>query len=162
MKQLLSMTLAALLAITTLAGCGSSADEAVAPSMSLDEFYAELATEYGWDELFMAEIEADIQVSLYPGIEDIDTVTVIARAPMMSAVVSELVLAECADADAATAMVAVLENRMATQAQGGAWYPSSMDAWGNAQVIQRGNYVALIASEGHQDDIAAKWDALFA
>lgn len=162
MKRVFTVTLTALLAIATLVGCGSSNDESIAPSMTLEAFYQELATEYGWDEMFMAELDADMQEMFYPGIADVNTVTVIARAPMMSAVVSELVLVECADEEAATQMVAILEERMSTQALGGAWYPASMEAWGNAHVMQRGNYVALIASEEHQDDIVAKWDALFA
>lgn len=162
MQKYITLALAALMAITTLTGCGSSADADPTPSVTLQEFYDDMASEYGWDDMSMAVIDPDIQATFYPGIEDVDTVEVIARAPMMSAVVSELVLAECADEEAATALVAILEERMATQAQGGAWYPSSMEAWGNAHVMQRGNYVALIASEEYQDEIVAKWDALFA
>ncbi|WP_409968636.1 DUF4358 domain-containing protein [Bengtsoniella intestinalis] len=162
MKKYVTLALAVLMAFTTLTGCGASSDTAATPSVTLQEFYDGLAEEYGWDDMTMAVIDPDIQATFYPGIENVDTVEVIARAPMMSAVVSELVLAECTDEEAATALVAILEERMSTQALGGAWYPSSMEAWGNAHVMQQGNYVALIASEEHQAEIVAKWDALFA
>ena len=47
------------------------------------------------------------------------------------------------------------------QAEGGAWYPESMEAWGKGTVDQQGTYVAMIASAEYQDDIAARWQALF-
>ena len=57
---------------------------------------------------------------------------------------------------------AILQDRVTTQAEGGAWYPASMEAWGNAQVVQQGTYVALIATDGTQDEIAEQFNALFA
>ena len=51
---------------------------------------------------------------------------------------------------------------MDSQAEGGAWYPESMEAWGKAQVIQRGTYVAMIASASYQQEMADAFNALFA
>lgn len=51
---------------------------------------------------------------------------------------------------------------MDAQAEGGAWYPESMETWSNAQVVQNGTYVAMIATADHQEEIAEQFNALFA
>ena len=62
----------------------------------------------------------------------------------------------------AGAAAAILQTRVDSQAEGGAWYPESMEAWGKAQVIQRGTYVAMIASASYQQEMADAFNALFA
>ena len=56
----------------------------------------------------------------------------------------------------------LVQERADAQAEGGAWYPESMEAWSNAQVIQEGTCVALIASSQHQDELAASFQEQFA
>ena len=51
---------------------------------------------------------------------------------------------------------------MDAQAEGGAWYPESMETWSDAQVVQHGTYVAMIATAEHQDEITEQFNAQFA
>ena len=81
---------------------------------------------------------------------------------MMSSVVNEIVLAQCATEEDAASAAAILQDRVDAQAEGGAWYPESMEAWSNAQVIQEGSYVAMIASSQYQDELAASFQEQFA
>ena len=100
--------------------------------------------------------------SYYPGLADLATEQLVAKAPMMSSVVNEIVLAQCATEEDAAAAAAILQDRVDAQAEGGAWYPESMEAWSNAQVIQEGSYVAMIASSQYQDELAASFQEQFA
>ena len=53
-------------------------------------------------------------------------------------------------------------DRVDAQAEGGAWYPESMETWSDAQVVQHGTYVAMIATAEHQDEITEQFNAQFA
>ena len=81
---------------------------------------------------------------------------------MMSSVVNEVVFAQCKSEDDAASAAEILQSRADAQAEGGAWYPESMEAWGKAKVIQNGTYVAMIASAEHQTEIEDAFNALFA
>ena len=86
----------------------------------------------------------------YPGLADVATKQLIAKAPMISAVVNEIVLAECGTEEDAATAASILQDRVDAQAEGGAWYPESMETWSNAQVVQ------------NQEEIAEQFNALFA
>ena len=81
--------------------------------------------------------------------------------PMMSSVVNEVVFVECETEQDAENAAAILQERIDLQAEGGAWYPESMEAWRRGIVIQQGTYVAMIASAEHQDEIAEAFTNLF-
>ena len=62
------------------------------------------AASSGPDDVLMSNIEGDLLESYSPGLADVATEQLIAKAPMISAVVNEIVLAQCAtEEDAATA-----------------------------------------------------------
>ena len=107
-------------------------------------------------------LEGDMLESSYPGLADVATKQLIAKAPMISAVVNEIVLAECGTEEDAATAASILQDRVDAQAEGGAWYPESMETWSNAQVVQNGTYVAMIATADHQEEIAEQFNALFA
>ena len=155
MKRFLTLALSALLTMGLLTACdGRTADTTV----DLTAFYDTLAEEYGWAEDAASSGEEDIMMMSLEG----DMLQLIAKAPMISAVVNEIVLAECeTEEDAATA-ASILQDRVDAQAEGGAWYPASMETWSNAQVVQNGTYVAMIATADHQEEIAEQFNALFA
>ena len=161
MKKSMTILLALALALGTLAACGKQADsEAV--DVDLPAFYTELEEKYQWGENYMVDIEGEMLENYYPGISDIPVAQFVAKAPMMSSVVNELVLMQCETEKDAGAAAAILQTRVDSQAEGGAWYPESMEAWGKAQVIQRGTYVAMIASASYQQEMADAFNALFA
>ena len=169
MKKLLTLALSALLTMSLLTACGG--ETAPQNDVDLTAFYNTLAEEYGWvedaassgpDDVLMSNIEGDLLESYYPGLADVATEQLIAKAPMISAVVNEIVLAECGTEEDAATAASILQDRVDAQAEGGAWYPESMETWSNAQVVQNGTYVAMIATADHQEEIAEQFNALFA
>ena len=172
MKRFLTLALSALLTAGLLTACGGTSDgSADTAEVSLSSFYAGLAEEYGWTEdaassgeedILMMDVEGDLLESYYPGLADVATEQLIAKAPMMSAVVNEIVLAQCATEEDAAAAASILQDRVDAQAEGGAWYPESMETWSDAQVVQHGTYVAMIATAEHQDEITEQSNAQFA
>lgn len=173
MKKWMTLVLAALMLTGLLSGCGSdkAEDSAQESDVALDSFYAGLAEDYHWSEdpeqseegdLLMSPIEGEMLESYYPGLSDLATKQFVAKMPLMSSVVNEIVLVQCETEEDAKAAAAILQDRVDAQAEGGAWYPESMEAWGKASVIQQGTYVAMIASAEHQSDIEEAFNAQFA
>ena len=157
MKKVIAMALAAMMMASLLAGCGAKKEKDV----DLSAFYAALAETYDWNENTMVDIEGELLEGYYPGIGEIATKQFIAKAPSMSAVVNEVVFLQCETEEAATQAAELLQTRIDTQAEGGAWYPESMEAWGRGVVDQQGTYVAMIASASYQDEIVESWQKLF-
>ena len=171
MKRILTLALSALLTMGLLTACGGQEGDAEEAQVALNSLYAGWAEEYHWTEdaassteedLLMMNVEGETLESYYPGLADLATEQLVVKAPMMSSVVNEIVLAQCATEEDAAAAAAILQDRVDAQAEGGAWYPESMEAWSNAQVIQEGSYVAMIASSQYQDELAASFQEQFA
>ena len=171
MKKLLTLALSALLTMSLLTACGGQEGDAEEAQVALNSLYAGWAEEYHWTEdaassgendILMMNVEGDLLESYYPGLADVATEQLIAKAPMMSAVVNEIVLAQCATEEDAAAAASILQDRVDAQAEGGAWYPESMETWSDAQVVQHGTYVAMIATAEHQDEITEQFNAQFA
>ena len=160
MKKLMTLALAAIMMLG-LVGCGSKKEEQA--NVDLTGFYNSLATEYGWDDNTMANLTDDPELleMYYPGLSEINTTQLIAKAPRMSSVVNEFVFLQCETEEDAAKAAEILQTRITAQAEGGAWYPESMEAWGRGVVDQQGTYVAMIASAEYQEDITAKWQAQF-
>ena len=160
MKKLMTLALAAIMMLG-LVGCGSKKEEQA--NVDLTGFYNSLATEYGWDDNTMANLTDDPELleMYYPGLSEINTTQLIAKAPMLSSVVNEFVFLQSETEEDAAKAAEILQTRITAQAEGGAWYPESMEAWGRGVVDQQGTYVAMIASAEYQEDITAKWQAQF-
>ena len=146
--------------VTLTTACGRSETAAV-PDIDLEEFYEMLAKEYQWSDTYMVDIEEEMLDSYYPGLKDIPEEQLVAKMPMMSSVVTELVFMECDTEEDASNAVGILQDRIDVQANGGAWYPESMEAWSHGIVIQQGTYVAMIASAEHQDEITEAFNQKF-
>ena len=157
MKKWIILMLAAMMLLTACGGRGGSRT----PDVDLEDFYEALAREYQWSETYMVEIEDEMLEAYYPGLKDIHTDQLVAKMPVMSSVVNEMVFLECEREEDAANAAAILQDRIDVQASGGAWYPESMEAWGRGIVIQQGVYVAMIASAEHQDEIADAFNRKF-
>lgn len=157
MKKMIALALAAFM-MASLAACGSKKEEA--KEVDLTSFYDTLAAEYDWAD-YLADTEGEMLEMYYPGLEEITTKQMIAKAPRMSSVVNEMVFLQCETEDDAAKAAEILQQRIDAQAEGGAWYPESMEAWGRGVVDQQGTYVAMIASAEHQDAIVERWKAQF-
>ena len=169
MKKWFVMALAACMLTGLLAGCGSKEQDSA--QVDLSAFYETLAEEYHWSEdpqtsqegdLLMSSVEGELLESYYPGLGDIATKQLVAKMPMMSSVVNEIVLVQCESEEDATEVASILQSRVDSQAEGGAWYPESMEAWSKGSVIQQGTYVAMIASSEYQSEIEEAFNAQFA
>ena len=159
MKRVLTFTMTLLLAMSLLTACGNSGKQE--PEVDLTAYFTQMVKDAGLDENYMTDLEGEMLESYYPSISDIPTKQFLAKAPMMSGVVNEMVLMQCENEEDAGKASAILQERIDTQAEGGAWYPESMEAWGNGQVIQHGTYVAMIASAQFQKTWADGFNALF-
>ena len=157
MKKMIALALAAFM-MASLAACGSKKQET--KEVDLTSFYDTLAAEYDWAD-YLADTEGEMLEMYYPGLGEITTKQMIAKAPRMSSVVNEMVFLQCETEDDAAKAAEILQQRIDAQAEGGAWYPESMEAWGRGVVDQQGTYVAMIASAEHQDAIVERWKAQF-
>ncbi len=160
MKKRTAFAMTAVLLLGSACG-GTGADGEPAETVDLSSLYASMETEYGWEEGYMADIEGDFLESYYPGLGAVPAKQLIAKTPAMSSDVNELVLMECEDSGSAEDAAAILQNRIDTQAGGGAWYAESMEAWEKAEVIQQGNYVAMVASATHQTELVEDFNNAF-
>ena len=157
MKKMIALALAAFM-MASLAACGSKKKET--KEVDLTSFYDTLAAEYDWAD-YLADTEGEMLEMYYPGLGEITTKQMIAKAPRMSSVVNEMVFLQCETEDDAAKAAEILQQRIDAQTEGGAWYPESMEAWGRGVVDQQGTYVAMIASAEHQDAIVERWKAQF-
>jgi len=157
------MTFALVAVMLLLTACGSKEAETV--DVDLEAFYGTLEEQYGWDQS-MVDIEGEMLDAYYPGLKEIPTVQLVAKMPMMSSVVNEMVFLRCETEEDAEAAAELLQDRIDYQVgdeenPGGAWYPESIAAWEEGEVIREGAYVAMIASAEYQDAIEESFDALF-
>lgn len=157
MKKLLSFALTALLALG-LTACGGSQDK----NVDLTAYYNSMAEKQGWNDDSMTDMPDDVLDVYYPGLRDIGTKQFIARSLMISATAEEIVLMECNSPEDAKAAGKILQQRVDDQVDGGAWYPSTIETWKNAQVSVNGSYAAMIVSAENQGELADAYNALFA
>ena len=160
MKRIVTILMTCVLMVGLLAGCGGKKE--TVPDVDLTACFDQMVKDAGFDEFYMTDLEGEMLDSYYPGLSEISTKQFLAKAPMMSGVVNEVVLMQCENEDDAAKAVSILQQRITDQAEGGAWYPESMEAWSRGQVIQNGTYVAMIASSQFQSDWADAFNALFA
>lgn len=162
MRKWMTMALTALLLTGLLAACGGEGEPGNTDvDVDLEAFYTAVEEEYGWGNGYMVDIEGEMLDSYYPGLRDIQTKQFVAKMPMMSSVVNEMVFLQCETEDGAAQAAAILQDRINVQANGGAWYPESMEAWSHGIVIQQGTYVAMVASAEHQDEISEGFNQKF-
>ena len=160
MKRIVTIIMTCVLMVGLLAGCGGKKE--TVPDVDLTACFDQMRQDAGFDEFYMTDLEGEMLDSYYPGLSEIPTKQFLAKAPMMSGVVNEVVLMQCENDDDAAKAVTILQQRITDQAEGGAWYPESMEAWSRGQVIQNGTYVAMIASAQFQSTWADDFNALFA
>lgn len=147
------------LLVVTLTACGGNKKEEA--KVDLETFYAELEQRFDWGGGALVPTEGEMLEAFYPGLGDLNIKQMVAVAPMMSAVVNELVFLEAESEETAIEAEAILQKRIDDQTAGGAWYPESIAAWEKAEVIREGKYVAMIASNERQQDAAEEFRKLF-
>ena len=173
MKRITMFLLALTLVTGLLSACGGTNDNGGAETadVDLEDLYNGWCETYNWTEdaqsggentLLLMNVEGETLEGYYPGLSELSTKQLVAKAPMMSSVVNEIVLVQCGTEEDAAKAAAILQDRADAQAEGGAWYPESMEAWSNAQVLREGTYAALIASSQYQDALVSSFQEQFA
>ena len=121
MKKKMVLLLEGLMLV--LSACGGNSGKTETVHVDLQAYWDTLQETYKWNEGYMVDIEGDMLEGYYPGLSDIAAKQFIAKMPMMSSVVNEMVFMECETEDDAALAAALLQDRITTQAEGGAWYP---------------------------------------
>ena len=137
--------------------------EAPAAGADLNAFYLSLVDTYG--ENFPATMNMcesiDMLDSFYPGLSAIDTKQMMIYQPMMGAVVCEIALVEVTNSADVDAVKAILQGRIDTQVEGGAWYPESIEGWkSNSRIVTNGNCLMMIAYS-ECDAVVGAFNGLF-
>ena len=161
MKKIAVWILAAFLLLAS--GCGGQREEGRAEDsdVALDTLYAGMEEACGWEEGYMADVEGELLESYYPGLSGIPAKQLVAKVPAMSSDVNEVVLIQCETEEDAESAAVILQARIDAQAEGGAWYPESLEAWKAAKVLRGGACAALIASGAHQAELEEQFRSQF-
>ena len=161
MKKRAVWVLAALLLLAS--GCGGQREDGGAEEadVALDTLYAGMEELCGWEEGYMADVEGELLEGYYPGLSEIPVKQLVVKVPAMSSDVNEIVLMQCETEEDAESAAAILQARADAQAEGGAWYPESLEAWKAAKVLRNGTYAALIASGAHQETLEEQFNLQF-
>ena len=152
-------------ALVLVSGCGGRTDGgeagAAAPTVSLESLYAGMAENCGWEEDYMTGVEGGLLEEYYPGLSEVPAKQLIVQVPAMSSDVNEIVLIQCETEKDAEAAAAILQARIDSQVEGGAWYPETQAAWEKAKVLRQGAYAALIASGEFQESLEEQFNQQF-
>lgn len=164
MKRLTALFLSLTL-LLTLAACGGGGGNAgqnkEAPD--LNKYYEDFMASLGADnQPAMMDVETDLTGQVYPGLESIPTRQAVLKMAAITAVPCEFVLLETESEADARAAADILQTRVDAQVNGGAFYPETTAAWEKAQIITKGNVVALICAGEEQDRAVEAFNALFA
>ena len=163
MKRLLSILLSMTL-LLGLAACGTKGNDAPAKEApDLNQYYEDfMASLPENDRPAMMDLEADLLSQNYPGLENIQTKQLVAKAAMISMVAYEFVLVEAENAADAQKVSEILQARIDYKIEDGAFYPMTLEGWENAEIVTQGNVVALIVAQDRQDQAVEAFNKLFA
>lgn len=162
----LTLTLAAMLTLTACGGSGG--DQTETRDVDLTEVYASMEEVCDWwTDGYMEDLSEEMLDLYYPGLSELEPKQLIARTPMMSAAVNEVVLVECRTGEDADKAQEILQGRIDYQVgddtnPGGAWYPESIEQWEKTTVQRQGNYLALLAVTDTQSQLEDIFNQAFA
>ena len=163
MKKLLSILLSVTL-LLALAACGNKENDTPAKEVpDLNQYYEDfIASLPENDRPAMMDLEADLLSQNYPGLEDIQTRQLVAKAAMIAMVAYEFVLVEVEDTADVETVKTILQARVDYKIEDGAFYPMTLEGWENAEIVTQGNVVALIVAQDRQDQAVEAFNKLFA
>lgn len=186
MKKLLTTLLALSMALALLAGCGSKnnagngntagngsntqteqseqpqePEQVEAPD--LNKFYEDFMASLGEGNApAMMDLDDATMDAYYPGLKDLAAKQSVKKGAAITMVSFEFVLLELENEADVAAAQKIMQERIDSQANGGAFYPAAAEAWANGKVLTNGNVVALIVAGEQQADAEAAFNALFA
>ena len=163
MKRLLSILLSVAL-LLALAACGKGGNDAPAKEApDLNQYYEDfMASLPEDDQPAMMDLEADLLSQTYPGLENIQTKQLVAKAAMIAMVAYEFALVEVEDSSKVQEVADIFQARIDYKIEDGAFYPMTLEGWENAKVVTQGNVVALIVAQDRQEQAVEAFNKLFA
>lgn len=134
--------------------------ETPAPAqVDLSAFYTTESGKYEFGMVTLAD--AELAANVYPGLFDIATEQCLPYINMMTMNTSEIVLVQVTNSSDVDKVKSILQSRIDAQVEGGAWYPSAIDAWqNNSRIVSNGNYIMMVVHESC-DSIVSDFNALF-
>lgn len=173
LKKILTLAMAAALAVSMVA-CGNTASKPTATPaptptstpkpVDLAAFGEQYVTAQQMPALLDSENEMGKQIldMNYAGLSDIDTEQCLPYVSMMSINNSEMVLVQVKNADDVSKVKDIFQARIDNMLNGGTFYPETIEIWqNNAEIVENGNYVALVVSTD-KDAIVEAFNGLFA
>ena len=143
-------------------GSSSTPETPEAPAPAQVDLSAFYTTESGKYEFGMVTLaDAELAANVYPGLFDIATEQCLPYINMMTMNTSEIVLVQVTNSSDVDKVKSILQSRIDAQVEGGAWYPSAIDAWqNNSRIVSNGNYIMMVVHESC-DSIVSDFNALF-
>ena len=134
--------------------------ETPAPAqVDLSAFYTTESGKYEFGMVTLAD--AELAANVYPGLFDIAAEQCLPYINMMTMNTSEIVLVQVTNSSDVDKVKSILQSRIDAQVEGGAWYPSAIDAWqNNSRIVSNGNYIMMVGHESC-DSIVSDFNALF-
>lgn len=174
LKKIMTLAMAAALAVSMVA-CGSTAAKPTAtptptPTAAPTPTTVDLATfgeKYVTDQAMppMLDTQTDMGKQIldmnYAGLSEMDLEQCLPYVSMMSINNSEMVLVQTKNADDVSKVKEIFQARIDNMLNGGTLYPETIEIWqNNAQIVENGNYVALVVSTD-KDAIVEAFNGLF-
>ena len=143
-------------------GSSSTPETPETPAPAQVDLSAFYTTESGKYEFGMVTLaDAELAANVYPGLFDIAAEQCLPYINMMTMNTSEIVLVQVTNSSDVDKVKAILQSRIDAQVEGGAWYPSAIDAWqNNSRIVSNGNYIMMVVHESC-DSIVSDFNALF-
>ena len=139
---------------------GSTSAPAPSGKVDLAAFHDSLAKSYEFSN-FLELADGEMTDAFYPGLTGIATEQCLVYATIMSMNMGELVLVQVKDSKDVDAVKAILQARIDTMANGGAWYPEPTRVWTEcSKVVSNGNYIMMVVNDSYQS-IINDFNALF-
>ena len=143
-------------------GSSSTPETPETPAPAQVDLSAFYTTESGKYEFGMVTLaDAELAANVYPGLFDIATEQCLPYINMMTMNTSEIVLVQVTNSSDVDKVKSILQSRIDAQVEGGAWYPSAIDAWqNNSRIVSNGNYIMMVVHESC-DSIVSDFNAQF-
>lgn len=165
LKKIVALAMAAMMAVALVA-CGNTAAKPTATPEPVD--LAAFAEKYVSEQLMPPLLDTNedmgkqILDTSYAGLSDLDLEQCLPYVSMMSINNTEMVLVQTKNADDVAKVKEIFQARIDAMVNGGAFYPETTEIWtNNAEIVEKGNYVAVIVSED-KDAIVEAFNGLFA
>ena len=144
---------------TAPAGSPETPETPAPAQVDLSAFYTTESGKYEFGMVTLAD--AELAANVYPGLFDIATEQCLPYINMMTMNTSEIVLVQVTNSSDVDKVKSILQSRIDAQVEGGAWYPSAIDAWqNNSRIVSNGNYIMMVVHESC-DSIVSDFNALF-